>query len=271
MSTNRYAIPVVVEAKDADSAWEEMGQFATGTYDEFTFQFLGDPFPIVTKDEYDSKEAALAILRGASKAHPTPEAGDMSRSDGLGADPEEKRRKARMADRVQFLKDRGWDVSALDYERGEIDLPELLRRVHHDPDTVHQISAWLEEDAADEVQTLDEIAKVMRSVEAWTDPECGDLIAEKLIAVGRDPEPNKLTPGQRTACEMADECGYKDLPEPGEDDGGVDALIAYKDACEDRMVELIDARERALQTFSHGSRHRYTGQEAADILRAVMC
>jgi hypothetical protein len=58
----RYAIAVVVEADDADKAWEEMGQMAGGTYDEFTMQFLGDPAEIAYQDEYTSREAANAIL-----------------------------------------------------------------------------------------------------------------------------------------------------------------------------------------------------------------
>lgn len=77
----RYAIAIVVEAEDADKAWEEMGQVAAGTYDEFTMQFLGDPAEIGYQDSYTSREAANAILAAM------PEAGAMSTSDGLGPSP----------------------------------------------------------------------------------------------------------------------------------------------------------------------------------------
>lgn len=80
---------------------------------------------------------------------------------------------------------------------------------------------------------------------------------------------DERSPGQVTADEMADECGYKENPGEGEDDGGVDALIDYKNACEGRMIGMIDQHEALVERFRDTSRHEFNGQEVADILRSV--
>lgn len=46
--------------------------------------------------------------------------------------------------------------------------------------------------------------------------------------------------GQRVLDEMAAAIGYRSEPEDGEDDGGVDALIDYKNALEDRLCSVLD-------------------------------
>jgi hypothetical protein len=107
------AVVVEVGEHGADAAWEEISERVTGKQSseaETGAYFLGDPFPIAEQDEYDSGEAAHAILAGVSnlrnglpveprqrirrfdpstgRSHweDAPEAGAMSTSDGLGAD-----------------------------------------------------------------------------------------------------------------------------------------------------------------------------------------
>lgn len=64
---SKFALAIVVDAENADKAWEEMGQVAGGTYDEFDMAFLGDTFPIAEQETYDSGQAAQAILAGVSQ------------------------------------------------------------------------------------------------------------------------------------------------------------------------------------------------------------
>ena len=49
------------------------------------------------------------------------------------------------------------------------------------------------------------------------------------------------TAGQRELRELASAIGYSDGAD-GDDEGGVDALVDYKNALEDRLAALIDAR-----------------------------
>lgn len=52
---------------------------------------------------------------------------------------------------------------------------------------------------------------------------------------------NAGTRGQRELRDLAAEIGYSDGAD-GDDEGGVDALIDYKNALEDRLCALIDSR-----------------------------
>lgn len=42
---------------------------------------------------------------------------------------------------------------------------------------------------------------------------------------------------------LAEDCGYTECPDDGEDDGGIEALIDYKNACE----ETLDSIEAAIR------------------------
>lgn len=57
---------------------------------------------------------------------------------------------------------------------------------------------------------------------------------------GLGAEPSE-TRGQKELRELAEEIGYSDGAD-GDDEGGVDALIDYKNALEDRLASLIDSR-----------------------------
>jgi hypothetical protein len=243
----RYAMALVVERDPAEtlddeiSIWEDvsatLGDGNNFLEDGHSLVFLGDPFDIPTQDTYDSGQTAHAILRGVSRLRNglpvADDAGEMSTSDGLGAeavppkikrcpgcgsenictqtpsddrppyacldcdvefetplgegeasalagpyDPrrdednqaaldadalrhgdqvrdevayrERRRLAAVKAERVEWLEREGWELQAKDYERGEVTLTELLRRLNDEPDVVHQIATWLEEDAAEE-------------------------------------------------------------------------------------------------------------------------
>lgn len=64
--------------------------------------------------------------------------------------------------------------------------------------------------------------------------------SEMAGADGLGAEP-KETRGQKELRELAESIGYSDGAD-GDDEGGVDALIDYKNALEDRLASLIDSR-----------------------------
>lgn len=142
----RYEVPavIVVDALDAEDAATRARNLA-GTlaetegpgafFHEIGLAAVGAPIKI---GDFPGEKPRLQMSVGAHAAslRPSPEAGAMSTSDGLGGDPVDRR------------------------SDGEI---------------------------------LDEIAKVLRTVDSWTDPECGDLIAEKVKESGREPDRDSVS------------------------------------------------------------------------------
>lgn len=61
----RFAIPVVVEARDADEAAQFVGDMlARGIHWDYPrpVHFIGDPSPVADRDEYDTRSVATAIV-----------------------------------------------------------------------------------------------------------------------------------------------------------------------------------------------------------------
>jgi len=181
-----YAAAIVFKSDAGDEAdvTEELIDALTASRLPIDIRFIGGAVQVPdTDDEYASEEVGQFIagqkvhigkvhpaVLAATRQSPAPEAGDMSTSDGLGGDPRRDednqaaldtlqvpkiddmaRRATLKAMRFAWLRSEGWDVMAMDYERGEITLTELLRRLNDEPRVVEHVATWLEEDAAESV------------------------------------------------------------------------------------------------------------------------
>lgn len=145
----------------------------------------------------------------ANERAPLPAAGDMGTSDGLG-------REGIGAGTIGALRETAGlhalsEITALGRfaEGAEFNRAEALQEAKH----VHLTCA--DEDAARLAELVDYLA-----------------------------EPD-ASPGQITAAEMREECGYDEY-----EDCGVDALIDYKNGCEERMIEMIDGAGEACRKIA---------------------
>jgi hypothetical protein len=91
------------------------------------------------------------------------------------------RRAKLIALRRDQLERQGWQIAGMDYERGEISLTELLRRVEDDPAAVSMVATWIEEDEAESDPIIEQARRVCA---LWSDGEdVGDAITALSTAV----------------------------------------------------------------------------------------
>jgi hypothetical protein len=69
--SKRHALTMVIEGDDPTNVWEDvsatLGDSNDLLEDGNSLAFLGDPFPIVEKDEYHSAQVAYAVLSGVQR------------------------------------------------------------------------------------------------------------------------------------------------------------------------------------------------------------
>lgn len=136
-----------------------------------------------------------------------------SRETGGPAD----RRAKLIALRRGQLDRQGWEIAGMDYERGEISLTELLRRVEDDPAAVSAIATWIEEDEAEGEPVVERARRVCA---LWSQGEdLADAIAalsravEAEDAIGGEELMVQRQPGEGSSADpLAGEAGRADAP-----------------------------------------------------------
>lgn len=151
------------------------------------------------------------------------------------------RRTKLIALRRDQLERQGWDIAGMDYERGEISLTALLRRVEDDPAAVSMVATWIEEDEAER----DPIIEQARSVCAlWSD---GEDVGDASSALSRVVEAEEPISGEEPMAEREPGEGSSGAPlsdEVSRTDAAACAPIAARGLIADlRIIAAVDATD----------------------------
>jgi hypothetical protein len=160
-----------------------------------------------------------------------------SRETGGPAD----RRAKLIALRRGQLDRQGWEIAGMDYERGEISLTELLRRVEDDPATVSAIATWIEEDEAEREPVVEQARRVCA---LWSQ---GEDLADAIAALSRAVEAEDAIGGEELMAQRQPGEGSSADPlagEAGQADAPARAPIRARGLIGDlRIVTAVDATD----------------------------